>query len=298
MKKMIVVILAVVAIVSAAGVCRAVDRERGVKLNEKAPGFTFPDRYGGKVSLSDFEGKKVLLYFWVSWCVCRDQLPLLEKYREENAGKNFEIVSVSIDAQGLRYVTPIVDIAGVKYPVLLDSAASTAQLYHFPATPAMFLIDEAGVVKRQYLPDFDIANEKTRQEVDAFLAEKPVESKKSETPDIKAQIADLEKQVADKPEDVKTRRRLAGMLSDAGESAAAVTHLEYIVKQKGKTCQDLFSLGTLNDRLGNGELALKNWKAASRCDSLNYIYMRTVQSYENPDQFYAKDKMKELYFGK
>ncbi len=35
----------------------------GVKVGEIAPDFTLPSASGGKVTLSDFEGKAVLLYF-------------------------------------------------------------------------------------------------------------------------------------------------------------------------------------------------------------------------------------------
>ncbi|MCZ6597977.1 MAG: redoxin domain-containing protein [Planctomycetota bacterium] len=32
-----------------------------------APDFALPDRHGNLVRLSDFRGKKVLLYTWASW---------------------------------------------------------------------------------------------------------------------------------------------------------------------------------------------------------------------------------------
>ena len=35
-----------------------------IKENEKAPGFTLPDQDGNDISLSDFKGKKVVLYFY------------------------------------------------------------------------------------------------------------------------------------------------------------------------------------------------------------------------------------------
>ena len=35
-----------------------------LKPNDKAPDFTLPDQNGKKISLSDFRGRKVLLYFY------------------------------------------------------------------------------------------------------------------------------------------------------------------------------------------------------------------------------------------
>ena len=34
------------------------------KIGEMAPGFTLPDKDGGEVSLSDFLGKWVMLFFY------------------------------------------------------------------------------------------------------------------------------------------------------------------------------------------------------------------------------------------
>ena len=35
-----------------------------LELNKKAPNFTLPDKDGNQISLSDFLGKKVVLYFY------------------------------------------------------------------------------------------------------------------------------------------------------------------------------------------------------------------------------------------
>ena len=38
-----------------------------VKANQIAPGFVLPDIEGNKRSLSDFQGKFVMLNFWATW---------------------------------------------------------------------------------------------------------------------------------------------------------------------------------------------------------------------------------------
>src|SRR5438876_2478739 len=49
-----------------------------VQVGKPAPGFTLTDIDGHRVSLSDLEGKPVLITFWATWCVpCRDELPLI-----------------------------------------------------------------------------------------------------------------------------------------------------------------------------------------------------------------------------
>ena len=40
---------------------------RGVNVGERAPGFTLPALDGSPVGLSDYRGKKLVLFFWASW---------------------------------------------------------------------------------------------------------------------------------------------------------------------------------------------------------------------------------------
>jgi thioredoxin-dependent peroxiredoxin len=38
--------------------------EDGMQVNDKAPGFTLPDQNGKDISLKDFHGKTVVLFFF------------------------------------------------------------------------------------------------------------------------------------------------------------------------------------------------------------------------------------------
>jgi len=63
-----------------------------------APNFTMNDINGDSFSLSQFDGKVVLLDFWASWCrPCRLANPkVVELYHKYNA-KGLEIVGISLD---------------------------------------------------------------------------------------------------------------------------------------------------------------------------------------------------------
>lgn len=76
----------------------------GVKLYNKETGpkpaldFSYPDKNGKMVSLSDFKGKVVVIDVWATWCApCIQQFPYLHKMEEAFKGKDVAFLSVSID---------------------------------------------------------------------------------------------------------------------------------------------------------------------------------------------------------
>lgn len=70
------------------------------KVGDIAPEFSQPDTLGKIISLKDYRGKYVLVDFWASWChPCRAESPFLIKAFNKFKGKNFSILSVSLDTK-------------------------------------------------------------------------------------------------------------------------------------------------------------------------------------------------------
>lgn len=62
---------------------------------DQAPAFTLEDWDGNEVSLTDFEGKLVILNSWAVWCpFCLDELPDFAQLQEEFGDR---IVVIAID---------------------------------------------------------------------------------------------------------------------------------------------------------------------------------------------------------
>jgi len=69
-------------------------------VGSPAPDFILTDFSGNKVSLSNFEGKYVLLSFWEVWCgPCRMSMPHLEELFKLYHQKGLEIIGLTKDNQ-------------------------------------------------------------------------------------------------------------------------------------------------------------------------------------------------------
>lgn len=89
--------------------------------------------------------KYVLIDFWASWCVpCRKSIPNLKKAYAEFKDRGLQVVSISIDKKEADWVKAQGE-EKLPWPSFLDKGA-TANAWKIQAIPAMFLLDENGVV--------------------------------------------------------------------------------------------------------------------------------------------------------
>jgi thiol-disulfide isomerase/thioredoxin len=62
------------------------------------PSISFNDGTGAAKTLSDWQGKVVLLNLWATWCApCRKEMPMLEALQKAKGGKDFEVVALNLD---------------------------------------------------------------------------------------------------------------------------------------------------------------------------------------------------------
>lgn len=131
-----------------------------VKINEKAPDFkedAFVDGKIKKISLNDYKGKWVVLFFYPAdfTFVCPTELGELAAHYEELKKLGAEIISVSTDTAFVHkaWHDNSDTIKHIKFPMLADPTARVCKSYgtlideEGLSLRATFIIDPDGIVK-------------------------------------------------------------------------------------------------------------------------------------------------------
>jgi peroxiredoxin len=124
----------------------------GLKVGEKAPDFTLQTLDGQTVTLSDLQGKKVLLNFWATWCPpCKKEMPDMQKYYAES-GDDIVILAVNIDPEN--DVQAFINEMQLTFPILLDSQSAKkpiSDVYAVISIPTSYFIDSTGVIQSKHI---------------------------------------------------------------------------------------------------------------------------------------------------
>src|SRR5437764_6488 len=93
-----------------------------------APDFSLPNLQGGRVKLSEYRGRVVLLDFWATWCgACRDEIPRFVELQSKYGAQGLQIIGVSMD-DGPEPVRDYFERLKMNYPVAMGNA-NTGELY-------------------------------------------------------------------------------------------------------------------------------------------------------------------------
>lgn len=106
-----------------------------------APDFTLPALEGGSVSLDQFKGRPVLLYFMTTWCHdCSGMIPEMKRRYEEYEPQGLKIISISV-LESRKKVESYAKKHNIPYPILLDENGEVAKEYRVVGVPVLALID-------------------------------------------------------------------------------------------------------------------------------------------------------------
>lgn len=112
-------------------------------LDEKMPDFTLMNLQGEQVSLSDYEGKIVLINFWATWCgYCDAEMPDLQKLGQEN--EDIVVLAVNVE-ENKAQVEKYIDEGGYDFEVLLDEDGKLSRQFLIAGLPSSYFVNKEGI---------------------------------------------------------------------------------------------------------------------------------------------------------
>jgi peroxiredoxin len=84
------------------------------------PVFSFPDTEDKMHSISEWQGKTLVINFWATWCQpCLKEIPEFVQLQTQFSKQNVQFIGIAIDE--LSAVTRYKNTANINYPVLISS---------------------------------------------------------------------------------------------------------------------------------------------------------------------------------
>lgn len=114
-----------------------------------APDFTLDLLGGGEVTLSELQGRPVVLNVWTTWCgPCRDEMPAIERVYRSYKELGLIVVGLNLTSQDSEQaVSAFVQELDLTFPIALDRDGSVGYRYQLLGLPTTFFIDSQGVIQ-------------------------------------------------------------------------------------------------------------------------------------------------------
>ena len=121
---------------------------------EPAPDFELQALTGEMVSLSDFNGKPILINFWATWCPpCIQEMPLLQEISDIYAE---ELVVLAVNGgDSMEQIRAFAEAYEYSLMFLADPENALSLEYSVRGFPTSFFIDAEGLVQGTYIGMMD-----------------------------------------------------------------------------------------------------------------------------------------------
>jgi thiol-disulfide isomerase/thioredoxin len=114
----------------------------------KAPirDFSFQNKAGHTLKISEFRGKLVILNIWATWCLpCRKEMPSLNNLQKIFANKKVVILAIAQDKAGIRLIEKFYsEMKITNLEIFLDSRGKSQRFAGVFVLPTTLIIDRNG----------------------------------------------------------------------------------------------------------------------------------------------------------
>ncbi|WP_342526032.1 redoxin domain-containing protein [Chryseomicrobium sp. FSL W7-1435] len=130
-----------------------------IQKGDQAPDFTLTTLEGEEVRLSDYQGKKVILNFWATWCPpCKAEMPHMQNFHEAYAD-DVAILAVNLTDKdsGLDKIQQFVEDYDLTFTIPLDENGDIGDTYEAITIPTSYILTTEGVVQHKIVGPMDEA---------------------------------------------------------------------------------------------------------------------------------------------
>lgn len=135
---------------------------------DTAPDFTAALADGSEFTLSDEQGKVILLNFWATWCgPCVREMPAFERLKEDY-GENVAILAVNC-MEDAGTVAAFIEENGYTFPIAIDEEGTVSMKYPTQGIPYTLVINGDGIIQNIYMgaADADTQYKEYKSAIDA-----------------------------------------------------------------------------------------------------------------------------------
>jgi len=121
------------------------------------PDFNFPDVSGNLHSISEWQGKILVINFWATWCSpCRKEIPEFVALQNQYSAKGLQFIGIAIDEQ--EPVEEYLAATKINYPILIGSVTGIALAHQLgnqiDAVPFTLVVNQQGQIIHQHPGEF------------------------------------------------------------------------------------------------------------------------------------------------
>lgn len=124
-----------------------------LKEGDKAPNFTAKDQDGNPISLSDFKGKKVILYFYPqdNTPTCTKEACNFRDNYQSLLGKGFQVIGVSFDTE--KSHQKFIKKFSLPFPLVADPDKKIIEAYGVWGEKMLFGRNYMGTMRTTFIID-------------------------------------------------------------------------------------------------------------------------------------------------